>query len=319
MTQLETVRELFGSLQGNVYFQPIHGNLGDELIVMGIHQLAKECELNFTDNANEADHLLVKGGGALLDVYPKLLADFRLFFRNHADTPTTLLPTSYLLNSTDMAEIVGKRSAPLHIFAREKYSYDLLSNIQFDGPVTIGLDHDTAFHLENSDFISELKSGRTSEHVLIVERIDPEALSNATAFDRKGQLARSIKSSIKSVIPRAVIDQLAPLRQKPRPDPTQTPFVKAAHERVLADYPEVQDLPVVAFDVSHEKCCDSLAEFAKVISKSAVVYSSRLHVGILSAMLGIPTYLVEGVYHKIRGIREYSMSDMDHVVMIPSR
>ena len=56
--------------------------------------------------------------------------------------------------------------------------------------------------------------------------------------------------------------------------------------------------------------------FEKLIASSAVVFTTRLHVGILSAMFDIPTYLIPGVYHKISGIYDLSMKGMPHVKLV---
>lgn len=309
----------FRELGQRVYFQPIPGNFGDDLIVMGVEELAERNDLKFTSEMKNADHLLIKGGGALLDVYPKLLTQFKDVFHSHPDIPTTLLPTSYLLHSTSMPELVGARSAPLHIYAREKVSYDLLKDMEFEGPVSISLDHDTAFHLQDSDFLKKLESNRTPKHVLIVERIDPEALRNERSFTGPVPEPSLVKKLVRSLVPgklRSKIYQVT--RNKPSP-PVQSPFALEALEVVYRDYPQFKDLPIKALDVSSSTCCKSLDEFASTIADSAVVYSTRLHVGILAAMLNIPTYVVQGVYHKISGIYDHTMSDMEHVRLLRNR
>jgi len=306
----------FRELGQRVYFQPIPGNFGDDLIVMGIEELAQRNGLNFISEIESAEHILIKGGGALLDVYPKLLKQFKDFFHAHADIPTTLLPTSYLLHSTSMPELVGTRTAPLHIYAREKVTYDLLKDMEFDGPVTISLDHDTAFHLQDSDFLTRLKANRTPKHILIVERIDVEALRNGGSFTGPMAEPSQLKKIVRTLVPVALRSKIHRATRKEPSPPVQSPFALEALEAVYRDYPQFKDLPVQALDVSSSACCKNLDEFADTIAESAVVYSTRLHVGILAAMLDIPTYVVQGVYHKISGIYDYTMSDMQHVRLL---
>ena len=313
------IHDFFASLPKKTYFQPLAGNHGDDLIVMGIEQLARQHKISFSSDLESAQHILIKGGGALLDVYPRLLNQLSEFFQKHVDTPTTFLPTSYMLHSTDMGKLVGTRSAPLHIFARETYSYDLLQQVKFDGPVTISMEHDTAFHLAGTPFIQNLKDTAEKEHVLIVERIDPEALNNQQAFVSNPSLSKKLENAFKKMFPSSSqrIKSVSRKVAQATSSAEKTRFARQAREQIYSDYPEFKDLPVKALDVSSAKCCDSMEEFSKMIGNSAAVFSSRLHVGILAAMLDIPTYVVEGVYHKIRGIYEYSMVDMPHVQLIP--
>ena len=298
-----------------VYFQPIHGNHGDELIVMGIEQLAAQTGLSFSSELQKAQHLLIKGGGALLDIYPSLLEQFKTFLSEHSSVPTTILPTSYLLHSTSMSELVGQRTAPLHIYAREQISYDLLKKQSFFGPVSISRDHDTAFHLEASAYISQLKK-ISPKHILIVERIDREALGNKRQLHGAAPKSTALKKLARTMIPAKLRAQIHQLLGRSASDAGKSPFAVSALERIYDEHPEFQHLPVKALDVSSSTCCEKMEDFSEIIASSAVVFSTRLHVGILSALLDIPTYLVEGVYHKISGIYDYTMREMEHVQLI---
>lgn len=317
----------------NVFYKSLPGNRGDDLIVMGINELLRRHQIRVVDDPSKADHMLIKGGGALIDEYPKLLADIQVLLRKTSSLPTTILPTSYLLRDQSLAELAGPRSALLRIYAREKYSFDLLNQLDFDGPAEIGLDHDTAFHLINSDFMRRLKRKTTLKHILIVERTDIEALcrpivrfdggtaevagteitgptvvNSPPAFGLRRHLPRSVKA-LKAQFLRVI--ELPKIER----DAIKTPFAIQAIDRIHKDMPETRELPIRAFDVSQNRY-SSFGQFATVIAQSAAVCSTRLHVGILSAMLDKPTYLVAGVYHKLRGIYEYSMSESKHVELL---
>lgn len=316
---IQTVAQQFQQFameKQRVYFQPIHGNFGDELIVMGIESVAKQNGLEFSPEIEGADHLLIKGGGALLDVYPGLLKQFKEFFHQHSSVPTTMLPTSYLLNSTSMPELVGRRKAPLHIFVREEVSYELLKNLEFDGPVSISLADDTAFHLCDTEFCNQLRANRKPAYILIVERADPESLGNSHCFSKDPNPPSTLKQMVRKVVPVGLRAKFHQMRKGEKSNPLESQFVTKALKRVYSDHPELQGLPVKALDVSSRDLCSGLDEFASVIAGAAVVYSTRLHVGILAAMLEIPTYVVQGVYHKISGIYNYSMTQMDHVTLV---
>lgn len=78
------------------------------------------------------------------------------------------------------------------------------------------------------------------------------------------------------------------------------------------DLPE--DEPVVREDISDSR--DSLAGFVEAVARAERVYTDRLHVGILAAVLEKPVTLYANVYHKNVGVYEYSLSKYDGVEFV---
>ena len=68
---------------------------------------------------------------------------------------------------------------------------------------------------------------------------------------------------------------------------------------------EISDNPVVA-DISMEK---TMADFVSMVYNAQYVYTDRLHVAILSMILGKQVTLFGNRYHKNRGVWEYSLKD----------
>jgi len=60
----------------------------------------------------------------------------------------------------------------------------------------------------------------------------------------------------------------------------------------------------------------SLAGFVGAVARAERVYTDRLHVGILAAILGKPVTLYANAYHKNVGVYEYSLSGYDHVEFV---
>ena len=58
-------------------------------------------------------------------------------------------------------------------------------------------------------------------------------------------------------------------------------------------------------------------DFVAAIESSNGVYTDRLHVAILAAILGKKTSLYPNSYHKNRGVFEYSLSNYPNVVFYP--
>jgi exopolysaccharide biosynthesis predicted pyruvyltransferase EpsI len=72
---------------------------------------------------------------------------------------------------------------------------------------------------------------------------------------------------------------------------------------------------VFAADISQTSLC-SFDTFCSLIAQSAAVISTRLHVAVLAALLGKPTYLVAGPGTKIRSVYEYSLAEMPNVRLV---
>lgn len=71
---------------------------------------------------------------------------------------------------------------------------------------------------------------------------------------------------------------------------------------------------VVDEDISDTR--DSLADFIEAVARAKRVYTDRLHVATLAAILEKPVTLYGNVYHKNIGVYEYSLSDYDHVEFV---
>ena len=322
-TSIPLVAEHLLDLRGkSIYYDPLKGNLGDDLILMGLEEQFRRADLKFVSNVANADHVLIKGGGALIDDYQSLLKHIKDLLHKTPDIPATILPTSYHLESTNLPEMCGQRTAPLRVYARERFSFDLLEKCQFGCPFELGLDHDSAFHLIGSNFIKNLQDHR-GKHILIVERTDAESTtgpaigSNARSASAIPKSKRSVPNTMNNLLPAGLKAYLKHRLKLPSIErgAMKTEFASRAIGFVKENHPAAADLPVRCFDVS-QNYLNTFDQFARVIANSAVVLSTRLHVGILSAMLGIPTFVVAGSYHKLRGIYSYSMLNNNHVKII---
>jgi len=92
----------------------------------------------------------------------------------------------------------------------------------------------------------------------------------------------------------------------------QTPFRQRCEAILSERFPEAVPLPRIVRDASIVNAC-TFDQFCEFISEAAVVFTTRLHAGILAALLGRPTVIFGGPYHKIRGIYDYSLADRPHV------
>lgn len=293
------VREFLDSLRGKrVYFDPLHGNHGDRLLSLAAQAMIEQAPFTLIDNPQSAEFILLNGGGSMVDGWfgLELIADYSRKYPSH---PLAVLPSSFRLESPDLAEIERLRTAPMWLWAREQPSLDLLRALEPGERVTLGLDHDLAFSLSEHAQIASLRDAPVEDTVLIVERDDWEGpTGRRRPFSPPG--LDFIPEQLRTVVRKTL---LGPIRNK---QDRTSPFRAAAMRFVKRNCAEGSSLAPVASDISLAETC-SFEDFLRHVAAARVIVSTRLHVAILGHLLGRETYLVEGSYHKFRGVFEYSM------------
>lgn len=315
--------------QGRVYFDPLVGNLGDDLILAGQKEQFRRHGIRQVKTPAEADHILIRGGGAFYPAYPRMLKNIQTLLAQNPAIPATILPASYgLTESLDV--FCGSRTGQVTFFARETTTRDkLLQSLKPNAPINIELDHDSAFQLRETTWLHNLRQSRTDRHILLVERTDKERLqpiagSHSTVNNETGSVGAASIQGLNRW-------QRAFWRRLPNrwrlawthrwnlpaieTASRQTSFARHALDLVHAHHADRSDLPVRAFDISQPDLLD-LPGFARIIADAAVVVTTRLHVGIFAHLLEKPVYLVDGVYHKIRGIYNYSLRESPFVKLV---
>jgi len=293
------VREFLDSLHGKrVYFDPLHGNHGDRLLSLAAQAMLEQAQITLIDNPGSAEFILLNGGGSMVDGWfgLDLIADYSRKFPSH---PLAVLPSSFRMPRRILAGIERLRTAPMWLWARERPSLDLLRALEPGDNVIPGLDHDLAFSLNENTQITTLRDTPVEDILLIVERDDWEGPTG-----RRRPLSPSglefIPEQIRTVIRRKL---LGPIRKKQ--DQT-SPFRAAAIRFVNQNRAEGSSLAPVTSDISLAET-GSFGDFLHHVAAARVIVTTRLHVAILGHLLGRETYLVEGSYHKFRGVYEYSM------------
>jgi len=81
-------------------------------------------------------------------------------------------------------------------------------------------------------------------------------------------------------------------------------------DRLRREVTETSEAPRLG-DISKE---GSLRDFVSTVANARRIHTDRLHVAILSHVLGREATLYEGSYHKSRGVYEYSLSQDANIV-----
>lgn len=295
----------------SVYFDALvkGGNNGDRLIIAGSSQMRDNAELKYVTDPREADLIIVRGNGVLTDFYSRRGNSYHQrmlsLLTEHPTIPFVLEPSTVRLRPEEFLPEDITRRAETTVYLREWYSWRRLSAtpVLKERGVELRVDHDAAFALAGTAALESLCPGRHEDHALVVLRRDIER--------PWGQLEHSRgKRVLAGIVPRRIRLRARPVvsvvaRHAPS-------GLRREAERIVRSMCSNTDIPYVVADVS-DPVTYGFDQFCEIVARSAAVVTTRLHVGVLAGMLGIPTVLIDGPYEKIKGVYEYSMSDMMHV------
>ncbi|MEM9826360.1 MAG: polysaccharide pyruvyl transferase family protein [Planctomycetota bacterium] len=293
-----------------IFFDPLHGNNGDELIVMGSLEAIHRHQLQRVDDASAADVIIVPGGAGLSSVWGGAIEEVLRYCDGTLGQKTlVILPSTMSFDNDRFRNGLATRLGSTYLFARERKTLDRIKAANLPDSTHVALDHDMAFQLRDSIWLKQLRSKSKSKHVLVVERRDAETL----AASRDG--AVPVPSFTKKWVPQAIKRLVK--RQLHEKHRRSSPFADWAKQISIKEFPHAEKSNFQFLDVSLTGIF-SFESFCKSIVEAEAVISTRLHVAILSALLDKPTVIVPGSkkFGKIQGIYDYSMSDMKHVTMV---
>jgi exopolysaccharide biosynthesis predicted pyruvyltransferase EpsI len=289
------------SLQGKkIFFDRLHGNHGDRLLTLAALSLMEDAALNLVEDAQSADFIILNGGGSMVDGWFGLQR-LSAYCSRFPDKPLAVLPSSFYLPRSDLVDVIRKRQAPLWLWAREKPSLAVLQSAGLGDLVTLGIDHDLAFFLKHHPVIESLKTSVVPFSVLVVERDDWEGPTG-----RRRVLSPAgfefIPERLRTLVRRHV---LGPIRK--RQDQVSS-FRGSALQYLQKQHTGIRGMETFVGDISLPETCD-FEDFLQHVARSEFIVTTRLHVAILGQLLNRTTYLVDGSYHKFRGVFNYSMSN----------
>jgi exopolysaccharide biosynthesis predicted pyruvyltransferase EpsI len=314
---LQAVTEHLRSLRGLPIFDiPLRdpsgelvGNNGDVLIRLGAQQLYEEAGLTFVQSPDDAELLLIGGNGGMLEKYRTIPDLFCAYWARYPDKPLLMMPSTFYYPTTSPTAGLPARTADVTLFCRERKSYEHLTQ-QHHLPdcCRVLLSHDTAFALSGTPHVTRYQ-GQPGRHILMVERDDSE---HPGRFAAQSATARR---SWQSYIPVWMKKPLYPVRAY-LAGRRSSEFRRRCEEILWREHPELTRHPRLVRDISRREY-GTFEDFCQAIAAAAVVLTMRLHVGIFAALLGKPTYIFGGPYHKIRAIYEHSLSGFSCAKYVP--
>ena len=159
------------------YAKPWNGNSGDILIWLGTDQLLKDLQIRRTQDPRAADIILIPGGNQTM--WQANVDVWRDAWSRWPDKDTIIGPTTVRLGITTWSQDLRHYNPRIRgIFARDPESYATLRACGLNPDIAVGLSHDPALYLRDSELIRTHREAATEEFVLAAFRDDQEAAGN---------------------------------------------------------------------------------------------------------------------------------------------
>jgi exopolysaccharide biosynthesis predicted pyruvyltransferase EpsI len=265
-----------------VYLKPYYGNSGDELIWMGDEILLNELGLIRVLNPCRADIILWPGGNPTM--WNGNLAGWQDCWRRWPNTEFVVGPATFLGNNLPWKDLLKTTTANLAgLFARDPESYQNLCNLNLPSKIQIGLAHDPAFYLKDSQWIEEVRETCTSEYILASFRGDHESAQNLPKANRLlriwpfSSLFHRYRHRCHAAYRRERLEMVGKMANSTLP---------------LLE----QDAPMLSFQ-----------SFIECVSRAGQVHTDRLHCMIISLLLGKEVFAYPTAYGKLEGVYEHSI------------
>lgn len=280
---------------GRIFLFNAAGNPGDKLIRMGLNHFLRNINANLTSDPEDSDLLVMHGGGSIDDVWHEGIRLIQKYCSDYPKKPLIIAPSSCHFFNTDFESVLNSCTQHVHFFCREKHSFKFLKSLNTRSNITVGLADDTALLLESSDFITELKAKARQAHYLFALRTDFESPHSS--------LSIGTINNLRKVFDRfRITDSLISLWHKRHING----FVRENFEHLYnAKNTLVRDLALSDFE-----------EYIKLVLDSHKIYTDRLHVAILGALLGKQVNLYPTKFKKNQGVYEYSLKKYPHIKLV---
>jgi exopolysaccharide biosynthesis predicted pyruvyltransferase EpsI len=273
------------------YMKPWNGNSGDVLIWLGTEQLLEDLHIHRTLDPHAAQIVLVPGGNQTM--WQGNIDIWKDAWSRWPEKDFVVGPTTIWLGLTRWEQEIQRRHARVTaLFARDPGSYAILQTCRLDGDITLGLSHDPALYLRDSELIARHREAATDEFVLAAFRDDFEGLK-----DPQSRRAQWLK-----LVPSYVQRQIQSLDRRTR---RQSKIARAIRCTRSTKPLRVCDASTFPFPY-----------FLETVRSAEEVHTDRLHVMLLAAMLGKPTFAYGTHFRKLENVYHHSVKSWARVEFI---
>lgn len=286
---------------------PYHPNIGDTLISMAAKNflsrfnyrcLYYSSEFTFDDRNISPDTLIIfNGGGNFGDLWQNY-TDFRnMIIKKYPHNHFLILPQSVTYSSsTKLKEDVDLYSSASHITicARDNQSYDFLKKNFVKNNIL--LVPDMAFYTDNKYLVISHNTGR----ILYLKRNDKEF----------------VNSSLYSVIPKN-----AEVHDWPTMEVLTAPYwllkqIKRFNYWCIRHISIKLSWRIIDLYWQIVLHPYNVKSGIKFVNHYDIIYTTRLHVAIISVLLGKKTYFFDNSYHKNSALYNTWLNDVDCIELI---
>lgn len=275
--------------------RPYPGNGGDELIQKGTLQLLSDLDIDVTPDPNKAKIILYPGGCPTM--HSQVMVSIEETLKDFSEAELVIGPATFQFGYTGWVKICNRFAHRIKaLFARDPNSFANLQRAPLRNNIKIGLSHDPALYLHNTEWLEELKRNDKEEYVLLAFRRDHEMKADIPE--------RWIKIFQLYLPPKTSKKLTHWFRKRARLRKSQIAR-KISNPRLVFNEVNIVDMD---FD-----------SYVNVIRHSKKVHTDRLHVMLLAAMLGKPVFAYETSYQKLESVYEHSMKGWANVTFISSK
>ncbi len=262
--------------------KPWSGNSGDALIWLGTERLLKDLGIPRTFDPRKADVILIPGGNQTM--WQENIDVWKEAWTRWPGKKFVVGPTTARLGYTTWRQDVDQSGRNVvGIFARDPESYATLCECGLSSRIEIGLSHDPALYLWDSDLLGAHREAATEEFVLAAFRRDHEAVVH---FGTRRILWESL-------LPFFLCRRI----RRRRVDTHREDRIALVTQHTR------RAEPVRVCDASR----DIFEHFLEIVRSAAEVHTDRLHCMLLAVMLGKPTFAYQTAYGKLEAICEHSL------------
>jgi len=305
---------------GKAYIATYPGNNGDTLIRLGMAEQLRSAGIKPCAFKRSCDVVIIPGGGSMNKYWGNAFANLTHHINDSLQRPIVVLPNSYYFKSDqDLGDVLANCRVECHLFARDHYSLASIQRVAKPDNVHYQLDHDCAFAVDGSPWLAQfIKARQDHGYVLLVERRDLESPYAGLTPERPAPKAYPswMRMAYEPIKKRRIALRQKRWKKERQFEPIEAsqPFEQTANEALASYMPKLAQAPRIVGDVSSPNQY-SLDDFTSLIANASCVITNRLHAGVFSAFIGVPTVLVAAQHKKIEGVFELSMTGRPDVYM----
>jgi exopolysaccharide biosynthesis predicted pyruvyltransferase EpsI len=218
---------------------------------------------------------------------------WRVLWKRYPQAEFVVGPAGFRQGFTDWARVINDEGTQVTgLFARDPDSFRNLDSASLRPNITIALSHDPALYLRNSEWLLAHRSAVSEEYDLAAFRDDQETNLGRLATWRL----------LNSILPGRVY---GPIVRK---------WAATVRSRKLRLARQIGGdmVPLQQNDVSRQR----FEVFVETIRAARAIHTDRLHVLLLSAILGKKIFAYPTTHGKLEGVYQHSLASWADVTLV---